>query len=302
MWYSVVVHEASVLTVTLSSGDVQRYQPVVSIIGPTGTSATPMQLACGLGGSTAAIDPAATASTYVAAGTYLVRIASVMLGNGSLTDSPALTLTAVLRDVTAPGIMVAVPQTLGLGAGETYTFDARKSTDNGSGINPNTALWTFYESGGVKNGSKASPNRLIGKYAWRTPGLHRVQLELSDNTGNKSTYIFFVLVHSFVPPQVRLRVFVPSPGARQIRLEIKHDMPVSVRLVVLQRGRVLAAVPARHLAGSSKTTIRLALKGRVSRNGYVVVTGVASDASQPPNTVPFPACAVDPVHGGGVCA
>jgi len=301
MWYSVTVKEASVLTVTLSSGDVQRYQPVVSIIGPTGTSATPIELACGLGGSNAAIDPAATASAYVATGTYLVRIASVMLGNGSLADSPMLTLTSVLRDVTAPAIMVAVPQTL-FGAGKIYTFDARKSTDAGSGINPNTALWTFYESGGVKNGSKPpSINRLIGRYAWRTPGLHRVQLELSDNTGNKSTYIFFVLVHNFVPPKVGLRVFVPSPGARKIRLEIRHDVPVSVRLVVLQRGRVLAVVPARHLAGSVKTTIRLPLRGRVSRNGFVVVSGVASDSSVPPNTVPFPMCAVDPVHGGGVC-
>ena len=96
-------------------------------------------------------------------------------------------------------------------------------------------------------------------------------------------------------------MFVPSPGARQIRLQIKHDMPVSVRLVVLQRGRLLALVPAKRLAGNKKTTFRLPLKARVSRNGFVVVSGVASDLSQPPNTVPLTTCAVDPVHGGGIC-
>jgi hypothetical protein len=301
MWYSVTVAEASVLTITLSSGDVQRYQPVVSIIGPITAGVTPQELACGLGGSNAATDPSATASAYVQGGNYLVRIASVMFGNGSLADSPALSLKAVLRDVTAPAIVVAVPQTVGLGQGKTYTFDARKSTDHGSDINPKSALWTFYESGGVKNGSKPSPNPLIGRYAWRTAGLHRVMLELSDNTGNKSSYTFFVVVHNFDVPKVGMRVFVPSPGARQIRLDITHNMPVSVRLVVLQRGRLLALAPAKRLTGSTKTTVRLKLRGRVSRNGFVVVSGVASDHSQPPNTVPFPMCAVDPVHGGGIC-
>ena len=146
MWYTVTVPEASVLTVTLSSGDVQRYQPVVSIIGPISPSVTAQELACGLGGSNAAVDPAATASAYVQAGNYSVRIASVMLGNGSLSDSPTLSLKAVLRDVTAPAISVAVPKTV-LGPGQIYTFDARDSTDHGSGINLDSATWSFYESG-----------------------------------------------------------------------------------------------------------------------------------------------------------
>lgn len=300
MWYTVTVPEASVLTVTLSSGDVQRYQPVVSIIGPISPGVTPQELACGLGGSNAAVDPAATASAYVQAGNYLVRIASVMLGNGSLSDSPTLSLKAVLRDVTAPAVNVAVPQTV-LGPGKSYTFDARGSTDGGSHINPSTAVWKFYESGSEQHPTRATANPLVGKYAWRKPGLHRVVLELSDYAGNKSTYTFFVYVHNTDRPQVVLTVFVPTPGARQIRLRIKHDMPVSVRLVVLQRGRLLALVPAKRLAGNVKTTFRLPLKARVSRNGFVVVTGTASDASQPPNTVPLATCAVDPVHGGGIC-
>ena len=66
MWYSVVVKEASVLTVTLSSGDVQRYQPVVSIIGPISPGVTAQELACGLGGQQPDDRSAATASTYVA--------------------------------------------------------------------------------------------------------------------------------------------------------------------------------------------------------------------------------------------
>ena len=75
-----------------------------------------------------------------------MRIASVMLGNGSLSDSPALSLKAVLRDVTAPALSVAVPKTV-LGPGQVYTFDARDSTDHGSGINLDSATWSFYESG-----------------------------------------------------------------------------------------------------------------------------------------------------------
>jgi hypothetical protein len=301
MWYTVSVAEASVLTVTLTSGDVSRYQPMVSIIGPISATQTAIELGCGLGGNDSRADPSAIASGYVSNGTYLVRIASVMLGSGSLTDSPTLTLKAVLRDVTPPSITVAIPQKV-LGVGETYRFDATGSGDSGSGVDQSSAAWQFRESGSEGHPSKHSSNPLIGLYAWRKAGLHRVTVSLADKTNNRSTYTFFVLVHSFAVPKVGLRVFVPSPGARQIRLEISHDMPVTVRLVVLQRGRKLAVVPAKRLTGKTKSTVRLALRGRVSRNGFVVVSGVASDNSVPPNTVPFPMCAVDPVHGGGVCA
>ena len=79
-------------------------------------------------------------------------------------------------------------------------------------------------------------------------------------------------------------------------------MPISVRLVVLQRGRVLAVVPAQEDQGLPRQeTIHVALRAKVSRNGFVVVSGIAGDLSEPPNTVPLPTCAVDPVNGGGVC-
>jgi hypothetical protein len=301
MWYTVAVAETSVLTVTLTSADVSLYQPVVSILGPEGTSVTPTELACGLGGNDSRTRPYATASSYVPKGTYLVRIASVIFSTGS--DAPPLTLTGVLRDVTPPAINVNIPNKV-LGPGEIYRFDARGSSDAGSGISelPGTVVWQFFESGTENHPSRSSSNPLIGVYAWRTPGLHRVVLQLQDRTGNRSTYTFFVLVHNIVAPKVALGVFPPSPGDKRIRLTISHDVPVSVRLVVMQRGRVLASVPAKRIKGTGKSTVRLALKGRVSKNGFVVVSGVASDLSQPPNTVPFPMCSVDPVHGGGKCA
>ena len=75
-----------------------------------------------------------------------MRIASVMLGSGSLSDSPTLTLKAVLRDVTPPRIEVAIPQKV-FGPGVTYRFDATGSTDGGSGVDQASAAWQFYESG-----------------------------------------------------------------------------------------------------------------------------------------------------------
>ena len=43
MWYTVSVAEASVLSVTLTSGDVSRYQPIVSIIGPISPTQTAVE-------------------------------------------------------------------------------------------------------------------------------------------------------------------------------------------------------------------------------------------------------------------
>ncbi len=177
MWYSVSVTEASVLTVTLSSGDVQRYQPVVSIIGPISPNVTPRSSSRVVSvATTRRTDPAAIASAYAATGNYLVRIASVMPGSGSLTDSPTLTLKAVLRDVTPPTINVAIPQKV-FGPGVTYRFDATGSTDGGSGVDPSSAVWQFYESGTEIHPSKHSANPLIGLYAWRKAGLHKVTLD-----------------------------------------------------------------------------------------------------------------------------
>ena len=301
MWYTVTVTEASVLRVTLTSGDVSLYQPVVSIIGPISPNQTAIELGCGLGGNDSLAHPSAIASAYVSTGMYRVRIASLVPGSGSLADSPSLTLTAVLRDVTPPSILVPTPQKV-LGPGVTYRFDATGSSDGGSGVDDSSASWQFQESGTEIHPSKHAANPLIGLYAWRKPGLHKVTLTLADKTGNKSSTFFFVYVHSTTAPNVSLTVFFPSPGDKRLQLTISHDMPVSVRLVVMQRARVLDLVRARRITGTGSSTIWLALKSRVSRNGFVVVSGVANDLSDPPNTTPLSMCAVDPVHGGGRCS
>lgn len=306
MWYQVAVPEASVLTVQLKSSAVDRYQPVVTIINTVNYNET----ACGLGGSDKLTDPGALASSYVTAtptgpGVYLIRVASV--GNsltGSNVELPTITLLGSLRDVTPPQIQVSVSgKAKIIGVKKTYTFDASASTDAGSGIDQASAVWTFFDHGQPSQARSSSAMKLTATYAWKTPGLHRVTLQLSDNTGNKNLYSFNVFVHNFVPPRVSLRVYIPSPGSREIHLAVTHDVPIRARLVVMQGGKVLRVIPSRLLKGSHVTTsLRLALTKKVRATDFVVVSGVASDIGQYPNTVPLVSCSVDPVHGGGKCA
>jgi hypothetical protein len=86
-------------------------------------------------------------------------------------------------------------------------------------------------------------------------------------------------------------------------VDLKHDVPIRVRLVVMQGGTVLRAIPSKLLNGSHTTTsLKLALRKKVGKTDFVVVSGVASDVGEFPNTVPLLTCSVDPVHGGGKCA
>jgi hypothetical protein len=301
MWYVVDVQEASVLTIVLRSTAVDRYQPVVTIIN----SADNSELACGLGGSDSRTDPAALATSYVPKGTYLIRVASVQASTtGSNIELPTILLLGSLRDVTPPTIQVAVSGSSKIvGPGKPYTFDANGSVDNGSGLDPKSAVWTFYDNG--------IPTQLLGlhmtsplttTYAWKTPGLHKVTLRLADQNGNTNTYAFNVLVHNFVPPKVSLLITPPSPGSRTLRVTLVHNVPIRVRLVVMQGGAILRAIPSKLVKGThAKTRLVIALKRKVGTSP-VVVSGVASDLGQFSNTVPLLTCSVDPVKGGGKCA
>jgi hypothetical protein len=302
MWYKLHVPEASVLTVLLSSKGVDRYQPVVTIINATSLG----ELACGLGGNDTRTDPGALASSYVPTGDYYIRIASVQNSQTSSNiEQPTVKLSESLRDVTPPQIQVSVSGKAKIvGVGKAYKFDASASADLGAGVADTTATWEFYDNGKPTQVSGTQSNTpLIATYAWKTPGLHRVTLTLADKSGNKNTYSFNVLVHNFVPPKVGMRVFPPIPGSRKLRVVVTHDVPIRVRLVIMQGNVVLRAIPSKLLKGSHvKTSLQIALRKKVRSTGFVVISGVASDVGQFPNTVPLLTCSLDPVNGGGVCA
>jgi hypothetical protein len=303
MWYSLKVPEASVATITLNSGAVLRYQPVVTILDASGR-----EIACGLGGSDQYTDPTASASTYVAAGQYFIRIAAVgpQAPGQSPAEAPTLRLTETLQDVSPPEIQVAVSgKTKIVGPGNRYRFDATASTDPGSGVSPSTATWTFPEDGvdTPLSPKDKTNNPQVVTHAWATAGVHKVTLKLSDKAGNTNSYTFDVLVHNFKPPIVSLLVYIPAPGARQVRIKLSHNVPINVRLSVLQGDRTLRVIPTRLVPGSRVSTIlKIALTRKVQARGFVVVSGVASDIGEYPNTVPLLTCSVDPVHGGGKCA
>jgi hypothetical protein len=303
MWYRITLAEAGVLTIKLTTGSFQRYQPVVTILNAKNLT----ELACGLGGSDQLTDTSASASTYAPTGEYLIRIAAVGSNEpaGSASDAPTLSLTESVQDVTPPAIHVSVSgKTRIVGPGVPYTFDATASEDLGSGVDKSTATWWFYEGGQpFEVDAKDLKNPLIvQKHHWDTAGLHQVTLQLSDKSGNTNRYSFYVLVHNFVPPTVGLRVFVPSPGDRRLRVVLTHNVPIRVRLVVLQGGRVLRVIPSKLINGSNaRTPLTIALTKKVGKVGFVAVSGVAGDLGQYPNRVPLLTCSVDPVHGGGVC-
>jgi len=189
-----------------------------------------------------------------------------------------------------------------VGPGEPYHFNATGSKDLGSDLNEPSATWDFFDNGNTKEVKGNTPSPLIVTHVWKTAGAHQVTLRLSDKSGNTNTYAFYVLVHNFVPPIVGLRVFVPSPGARRLRVVLTHNVPIRVRLVVLQGARVLGVIASRRIDGSNeKTPLAIALTKKVGKAGFVAVSGVASDLGQYPNRVPLLTCSVDPVHGGGKC-
>ena len=300
MWYRLDVPESGVVTIGLSSDNVKYYRPLVTIIDTKKN----VEAACGLGGTALLPGTQVLASSYVASGTtYLIRIASAVddptNNNGPNDNSvqlPGLQLTEMIRDITPPVISVTVSKTVGVR--RAFTFNAIGSSDSGSHIDPASALWTFYDGGNLTQVS----GLLELKHAWDSAGLHRVTLSLRDMAGNANKYQFNVLVHSYVPPKVKMRVLAPRRGARSLSIRLTHDMPVRVRIVVLQAGRKLRTI-SQTIKGFHKTTIfGVRLGGKIAKTGFVIVSGTASDLSNPPNTVPLSTCSVRPGKAGGVCA
>ncbi len=134
------------------------------------------------------------------------------------------------------------------------------------------------------------------------PAFTRSRSQLSDVAGNGSTYTFFVYVHSYVLPKISVSLSVPLPGASSIRIVLAHSLPVNVRLVVFQGGKLLRLIPKKLLKGKKKTELVVALRTRVKKKGgEVTISGMASTLGTYPNSVPLPTCAVDPVKGTGRC-
>jgi hypothetical protein len=85
---------------------------------------------------------------------------------------------------------------------------------------------------------------------------------------------------------------------------ISHSVPINVRLVIFQGGKLLRAIPKKLIKGTRKNTkVVIALKSRVKKKGgEITISGMASTLGTYPNTVPLLTCAVDPVSGNGNCA
>jgi hypothetical protein len=308
LWYVVTIGEPSVISVSVStaSQDFNQFQPVVTVLSTDLTH----EFACGRGSSDSQTTSVATASSYLATGRYYIRVASVAQSQNGNNASPAppVYLTAQLRDVTPPAISVAIPAKI-VGAGQKFTFDATNSTDAGSTIDWASAVWSYHENGGAIKTVPAPAGATaqtagIGTYAWKTAGFHEVSLTLKDMAGNGSTYDFFVYVHSFVLPKVTLHVTVPLPGASSIHFVLSHSVPINVRLVIFQGGKLLRAIPQKLVKGTRKNTkLVIALKSRVKKKGgEITISGMASTLGTYPNSVPLTTCAVDPVTGSGKCA
>jgi hypothetical protein len=298
MWYSVKVPEPSLLKVTFSSADVTRYRPLVTILNEQ----TSAEVACALGGTGLQPNQGVFASSYVMAGVYWIRIASA-LGSTSPDDDgqPTLQLTEELRDVTPPQISVTASKIVG--AHQRITFDATGSLDGASGVNPASAMWTFYEAGTAKQvPGSAFANPEIATHAWNTVGYHQVSLSLADYGSNTSTYTFNVLVHSFARPRVSMRVLMPRAGDHQLRVVLTHDQSIRVRVVVEQGTTVLGAGVVKVATGKRPTTVTIPLSGKILKAGFVYVSGTASDLSSQPNTVALETCAVRAGKRGGTCA
>jgi hypothetical protein len=306
LWYSVTILEPAVLTVQAWTSDSQatQYQPVVTVVSKDLSK----EYACGRAGSDSETSSTATGSSYLDAGTYLIRLASVTkppTSTQQVAQAPNLFLLVKLRDVTPPAIAVQIPAKI-VGTGKKYTFNPSDSSDHGSGIDWGSASWLFYDDGVTTpetNPAATSAQQAEGTYAWKTSGFHRVDLTLYDVANNSSTYTFFVYVHSYVLPKMGLSVSVPLPGASSIRLVLKHSLPVNVRLVVFQGGKLLRLIPAKLLKGKKSSKLVIALRSRVKKKGgELTISGMASTLGTYPNSVPLPTCAVDPVKGTGTCA
>ena len=295
MWYAVTVPEAAVLRVTVTSTDTTRYQPVVTVLDPGRQD----ELACGVlavgkAGATA------TATAYVTPGSdgkpavYLVRVAQVTLQSPS-GGLPTLDVRFAGRDVTPPHILVSSPGTVEPNTAVTY--NALDSSDAGSGIDPTTAHWEFYDKS--ETVPKTSNGKLNPSYSWQKPGAHKVIFSVKDRAGNVSMYRFTTLVLDTVRPAVTFSFRPPAPGAHRLRVVVKASESVHIRLLVTQAGRRKPLL-RRFVTfwGEAKQARSIPLNGGVG-GGIVLISGVARDLAG--NATALPQCVVDPVSGQGSC-
>ena len=199
------------------------------------------------------------------------------------------------RDVTPPHIVVTSP---GIAEPNTaVTYDALASNDAGSGIDPTTAHWEFYDK------SETDPATRDGKlnptYSWKKAGAHKVILSVKDRAGNVSMYRFTTLVLDTVRPAVTFSFRPPMPGAHRLRVVVKASESVHIRLLVTQAGRrkpLLRRVVT--FWGDARHSRSIPLNGGVG-GGVLLISGLARDLAG--NATALPQCVVDPVSGQGSC-
>jgi hypothetical protein len=296
MWYAVTVPEAAVLRVTVISTDTARYQPVVTVLDPGRQD----ELACGVlavgkAGATA------TATAYVTPSAadgkpavYLVRVAQVTLQSPS-GGLPNLTVRFAGRDVTPPHIVVSSPGIAEPNAPVTY--DALASNDAGSGIDPTTAHWEFYDKSDTVPATR--DGKLNPTYSWKKAGAHKVILSVKDRAGNVSMYRFTTLVLDTVRPSVTFSFRPPMPGAHRLRVVVKASESVHIRLLVTQAGRRKPLLRrAVTFWGDGRHSRSIPLNGGVG-GGVLLISGLARDLAG--NATALPQCVVDPVSGQGSC-
>ena len=227
-------------------------------------------------------------------GDYLVRVAQVTLQSPS-GGLPTLTVRFAGRDVTPPHILVNFPRTAE--PNKPAVYDALDSSDDGSGIDPATAHWEFYDKS--ETNPSTSDGKLNPSYKWKKPGAHKVIFSVKDRAGNVSMYRFTTLVLDTVRPAVTFSFRPPMPGAHRLRVVVKASESVHIRLLVTQGGRrkpLLRRVVT--FWGDARHSRSIPLNGGVSR-GVLLISGIARDLAG--NATALPQCVVDPVSGQGSC-
>ena len=304
LWYAVDVPEPAVLKVSVSSTNVNIFQPVVSLYAP-GTPEKPvgLEVGCGLAGPNR-INPDAVASAYAYTGRYLVRVAQAEshLPTGG---QPAVTIKVFARDVKPPKISIATPGRI-VAPGKPAQYTATVE-DKGAQVDWTTMRWHFCDPKCDQVGTRLSGDETdrtveIQTYPWKRPGLHRVVFEIADKAGNASHYSWAVYVRDVTRPAVRFTTAVPIPGTRLLKIAIQHNEHVKVRLLVTQQRasgdphELYRRILTMYKSGTSTRTILL--RPRVG-TGTLIITGIARDRAG--NASLLPTCVIDPVIGTGQC-
>jgi hypothetical protein len=312
LWYVVDVPEPAVLKVTVTSGNVDRFQPVVSIYQPTTVSPTADdEVGCGLGGTNSRTDPSAVAAAYAYQGKHLIRVAQAV-NTPPLAGQPAVTISVTARDVKPPKITIAAPGKI-VAPGRAAKYTA-KVDDLGAQVAWSTISWNFCDpecnqAGTRLSGDDETRSTEVRTYKWKKPGLHRVEFEIKDKAGNIASYSWAVYVRDLTRPEVSFSTAVPVPGTRYLRIAIEHNEYVKVRLLITQQRasgdprELYRRIMTLYLDKDKPTAVRTSrrtvlLKPRVG-NGSLVITGVARDRAG--NASLLPTCVIDPVLGTGRC-